>query len=120
MTLKECYSIIGGDYDGVITRLRGERLVRKFTLKFLDDKSMELFKTSMAQQNYAEAFRAAHTIKGVCQNLGFNRLLESSSAMSDALRNGYTPEADALAPRLEADYNETMNAIGEYQRSEGQ
>ena len=88
MTIQECYTALGGDYEDVLARLRSERLVRKFALKFLDDKSYELFCTTMAQKDYEEAFRAVHTIKGVCQNLAFTRLLQSSSQMSDALRHG--------------------------------
>lgn len=116
MTLQECYAVIGGDYEGVTARLRGERLVKKFALKFLDDKSFQLFQDSMAQKNYEEAFRAAHTIKGVCQNLGFTPLLDSSSKMSDALRHGWTPEADALTHQLERDYAATVAAIRAYQQ----
>lgn len=116
MTLQECYAVIGGDYEGVTTRLRGERLVKKFALKFLDDQSYQLFQEAMAQKNYDEAFRAAHTIKGVCQNLGFTRLLDSSSRMSDALRHGWTPEADALTGQLEKDYSATVAAIRSYQK----
>ena len=42
MTLQECYAALGGDYDEVIGRLRSERMVQKFVLRFLDDKSYEL------------------------------------------------------------------------------
>ena len=41
MELKEVYEKIGGDYDDVVRRLMGEKLVRKFLLKFLDDKSYD-------------------------------------------------------------------------------
>lgn len=68
----------------------------------------------MAKKDYAEAFRAAHTIKGVCQNLSFTRLLQSSSQMADALRHGWTPEADALVDKLAQDYQSTMSAIAKY------
>lgn len=116
MTLQQCYAAFGGDYEGVTARLRGERLVKKFVLKFLDDPSYQLFQESMAQKNYGEAFRAAHTIKGICQNLGFTRLLDSSSQMSDALRQGWTPRADELTAQLEADYTSTRAAIQTYQK----
>ncbi len=113
MTLQECYAVIGGNYEEVTARLRSERLVRKFALKFLNDKSYELLLTSMAEKNYEEAFRAAHTIKGVCQNLSFSRLLESSSQLSEALRHGWTPEADALVSQVEEDYRITVEGIQE-------
>ena len=115
MTLQECYAAMGGDYDDVMSRLRSERLVQKFVLRFLEDKSYELLCTSMESGNYAEAFRAAHTIKGVCQNLAFDRLLASSSQLSEALRNGYTPEADGLADQGKEDYLATAGAIRTFQ-----
>ncbi len=119
MTLQECYTAIGGDYAEVSARLHSERLVKKFVLKFLDDKSYELLCTSMAEKNYDEAFRAAHTIKGVCQNLSFNRLLESSSRLSDALRHGWTPEADTVVEQVKTDYRVTVDAIQEFCRECG-
>ncbi len=120
MTLQECYEALGGDYEEVLARLRSERLVRKFVLKFLNDKSYELFCAMTAEKNVEEAFRAVHTIKGVCQNLGFNRLLQSSSRMADALRHGWTPEADALMGELETDYRITVDAIRQLGEGEEQ
>ena len=36
MTLQECYAALGGNYDDAISRLRSERLVTKFVVKFLE------------------------------------------------------------------------------------
>jgi len=119
MTIQECYTALEGDYADVSARLHSDRLVKKFILKFLDDKSYTLFCTSMAEKNYEEAFRAVHTIKGVCQNLGFTRLLKSSSQLSEALRHGWTPEADVLADVLAADYKMTAAAISEFKKDCG-
>ena len=85
-------------------------------LKFLADGSYDLLTQSMEEENYAEAFRAAHTIKGVCQNLGLTKLLNSSSELAEALRNGFTPEAIPLTERVKADYRQTMAAIQAFQK----
>ena len=119
MTLQECYTALGGNYDDAISRLRSERLVTKFVVKFLDDDSCALLLRSMDAENYEEAFRAAHTIKGVCQNLGLTRLLNSSGQLSEALRHGYTPEADSLAEQVGRDYQDTVGAIRAFQASAG-
>lgn len=116
MTLQECYAALGGNFDGVLGRLRSEALVKKFVLKFLDDPSYDLLCRSMESEDYAEAFRAAHTIKGVCQNLSIDKLQASSSRLCEALRNGYTPEADALAEEVRADYAQTVTAIQAFQK----
>lgn len=116
MTLQECYAAMSGNYEDAIGRLRSERLVRKFVLKFLADGSYDLLRQSLEEKNYEEAFRAAHTIKGVCQNLSMDRLQSSSSRLCEALRNGYTPEADALAEEVAEDYRLTVAAIQAYQK----
>ena len=114
MTLQECYAMLGGDYAEVSSRLPSEKFIQKFVLKFLEDKTYGLLKESWEGGNDGEAFRAAHTIKGMCQNLAFTRLLQSSSALTEALRNGRSPEAPALYERVLADYDETAGAIAAY------
>lgn len=51
MTLQECYAAMGGNYDEVLGRLRSDRLIQKFVLKFVDDGSYQLLLDSMASQN---------------------------------------------------------------------
>lgn len=117
MTLKECYAAMGGDYEEVMGRLRSERLVQKFVLKFLDDGSYRLLCDSLAAGDREEAFRAAHTIKGVCGNLAFNTLLESSEALTESLRDGRPPQPgeEELIQRVEEDYRRTVQAIRTFQ-----
>ena len=115
MTLQECYAAMGGDFEEVKSRLRSERLVEKFALKFLADPSYDTLTATMASQDYEEAFRAAHTIKGVAQNLSFTALYQSASALSEALRGGFTPEAPQLAQQVAADYAQTVEAIRTFQ-----
>lgn len=116
MTLQECYAAMGGDYADVIGRLRSERLVQKFVLKFLNDGSYDLLCRSMEAKDYEEAFRAAHTIKGVCQNLSITRLQDSSSQLCEALRSGYSPEAETLMRKTAEDYRQTVDAIQTFQK----
>ena len=117
MTLKECYAALGGDYDEAMGRLRSEKLVQKFVLKFLNDGSYGLLCGSLASGDRDEAFRAAHPIRGVCANLAFNALLESSEALTEALRDGKPPQPgeDELVARVKADYERTAQAIRAYQ-----
>lgn len=119
MTLQECYRAMGGDYEDVISRLRSERLVQKFVLKFLDDGSYELLCASIEEKNFNEAFRAAHTLKGMCQNLGFARLAASSGRLTEALRHGWTPEADRILPQVTEDYRQIVAAVHTFQQGLG-
>ena len=75
--------------------------------------------SSAAAADWQEAFRAAHTIKGVCQNLGFSRLYESSSELSEAMRDGKPLADPALLERVKEDYAATAGAIRALQEALG-
>ena len=121
MTLRECYAAMGGNYDEVMGRLRSEKLVQKFVLKFLNDGSYRLLRDSLDAGDRDEAFRAAHTIKGVCANLAFNALLASSERLTEALRDGKPaqPGEEELVRRVEEDYGRTVQAIRAFQEGAG-
>lgn len=76
MTLKECYDALGGNYEDTVRRLYNEKLVEKFLFKFEEDPSFENLKKALEEEDLETAFRAAHTLKGVAQNMGFDNLAE--------------------------------------------
>lgn len=114
MTLRDFYKKIGSDYDAVVALMGGsERIVDKFVRKFPNDTSAaELFR-SFEEKDYKTAFRMAHTLKGVCLNLGFVRLRESSSALTEALRNTVADNAPELLENVRRDYDEVIDALRE-------
>lgn len=119
MNLQECYQAFGGDYEDTMRRMGMERLLQKFMLKFLDDKSFEELCNSMEQKNYEEAFRAAHTLKGLCLNLGFKTLAESSSNLTEALRSQNFEESQLaeimkMLEQVKRDYEMTVSVITEF------
>lgn len=116
MNLRDCYIDFGGDYDEVLERLRREQTVQKFVFKFLDDKSYKLFERSMDNKDYVEALRAVHTLKGICQNLSFTKLYESSTRITEALKENDFNKAIALMPQLSNDYYRIINVIEEYKQ----
>ena len=111
MTVKECYEQMGADYEGVLGRLRSEVLIKKFAKKFLDDGSFQSLKDNLAQGNGEEAFRAAHTLKGVCLNLGFDELYEVSAEITEKLRGKETAGSEDMFQKVEEKYQKTVNAI---------
>lgn len=115
MTLSECYAALGGSYDRVLDRMRSERLVEKFLLRFPQDGSYALLEQALARGDGDEAFRGAHTLKGVCQNLGLDRLYTSSAALCEALRGGMGADAPELFRQVKEDYARTLSAIEAYQ-----
>ena len=117
MNLKDCYIKFGGDFDEVLGRLRREETVQKFAFKFLDDKSFSLFESSIGSKDYEDALRAVHTLKGICQNLSFTRLFESSSLVTNALKENDWNKAVDMMPKLSKDYYETINVIRDFKNS---
>ena len=111
MTVKECYELMGGDYEGVLSRLPGDNFIKKFAIKFLADPSFDNLDKALKEKNLEEAFRAAHTLKGVCQNLGFDDLFKVSSAITEVLRSGTMDGCDAMFKDVEEQYHRTADAI---------
>ena len=123
MTIQECYQKLGGDYAQVEKRLPGIHLIRRFIAKFLDDGSYPELCRAMEQGQTEEAFRAAHTLKGVSANLGFDRLTASSGELTELLRgrtDGIPTEAVPLLDIVRQDYELTADAIRAYLNSDGQ
>lgn len=114
MTIKECYQQFGGDFDEVKKRLPNETLIKKFITKFLDDSSFSDLQIAMKEGSRERAFRAAHTLKGVCSNLSMNRLTLSASKLTELLRpeaEAIPAGADVLFEEVRRDYELTVSAI---------
>lgn len=114
MTLRECYEIIGGDYDAVYQRMMKKvSLITMFSKIFLDDGRYKSLKDNLSAGNIEEAFRAAHTLKGVAQNLAFDPLYKPSSDLAEILRGGSTDGAEELMETITEEYEKTVAAIRE-------
>ena len=104
MPIEQCYSAIESNYEEVLGRFAGNKmLVEKFARKFLDDPSYQTLVDTMDKADYEEAFRAAHTLKGVCANLGFTQLFKVSSDLTEELRE--------LLEKVSSEYKKTVDAI---------
>lgn len=111
MNINECYQAMGADYEEVFGRLRSERLITKFVLKFPGDPSFSQLQSTLEEKNVEEAFRAAHTLKDVAQNLGFTPLYEATATLTEVLRAGNLPEDDNMMNAVAKEYERTVAAI---------
>lgn len=116
MTIRECYEAMGSDFDGVLRRLGSEAIISKFAVKFLNDPSFPELKSAMQDKRAEDAFRAAHTLKGVCLNLGFDRLHKVSSELTEQLRDRTFEGTDELYKLVEEEYAKTISALSEFSR----
>ena len=117
MDIEECYEQLGGNYADVSTRLPSRGLIEKFIGKFLEDKSFDTLCQQFECGNREEAFRAVHTLKGICANLSFSRLLDSTVRLTEELRpntSAISDKAIALFEDVRRDYEITVDAIHRY------
>lgn len=115
MTTKECYEKIGANYDEAIGRMMKDERILKFVGMFLRDTSFAELKAAMESENYDEAFRMAHTLKGVCQNLSFTALYEPAQEITESLREKTRDVelAKSLLPKVTEQYERTTAGINE-------
>lgn len=116
MTIKECYEAMGGDYEDVLKRLMNEARIQKFALMFKKDPSMSQLTQAMDAGDVETAFRAAHTLKGICANLGFKSLFEVSYEITEALRAGDMEQAKVMWPDVQACYARVENALNQLEQ----
>jgi HPt (histidine-containing phosphotransfer) domain-containing protein len=118
MTVKECYTKLEGDYEGVLSRLMKDALVSRFLLMFLDDKEHTAFHEALDAGDYPTAFRAVHTLKGACLNLGFTKLAGFADVLTETLRNGAPSEdISGMIGDLDAQYALTQSVIKEFKEN---
>lgn len=110
MNVQTFYEKIGGNYAETMGRLMTEERILRFVRKFPADGSFNALKDALARSSQEEAFRAAHTLKGVAQNLGFTALYERASAVTEVLRGG-SMDVTAFISDLESVYRLTVESI---------
>lgn len=120
MTIKDVYTTIGADYEDATERLCSDRLITKFSLMFLRDHSFADLKKAMEKEAYEEGFRAAHTLKGVCQNLAFTGLYKKTDELTEILRPGREDrreryDLDEMLEKIEEEYQYIIKTLNAFQ-----
>lgn len=88
----------GTDVETVLKRFMGnEAMYIKFVKKFLEDKSYHELLENITKRDYEEAFKSAHTLKGVTANLGIEPVRAAASQITELLRNKPAEEVDVAS-----------------------
>ena len=111
MTVQEFYEEVGGDYNYIVSRLKTEDRIIKFAGMFARDESYKTLVEALDAQDVDTAFRAAHTMKGMCQNMAFTRLLRSSQDITELLRAKDLESAKDMLSKVTEDYNLVIDGI---------
>ena len=116
MSLEVFYASVDGDYDGVKSRLLTEERISKCVNLFFSDPTYQNLVANLDSGNMKEAFRAAHTLKGVTRDLGLTRIADPASELADALRpdeNGnpaHPEKANEIMTEVSAAYKKAVEA----------
>ena len=111
MTIKQWYQAMGADCGEMSQRGASEAMIRKFAVKFPEDKSFAELTKALEQGDVETAFRAAHTIKGLCLTLGFSHLTAPASELTELLRAGRLDGSEVLYGQLAQAYNRTVELL---------
>lgn len=91
----------GIDYAGAMDRFGGnEALYRRLAVKFLDDQHIEALEKALEASDIEQAFREAHSLKGIVGNLSFTNLYRASCLISEELREGNLAAAQEIMKPL--------------------
>lgn len=107
----------GADVQSTLRRFMGkEELYLKFLKKFPEDQNYQKLGESLEAGNYEEAFRNAHTLKGVAANLGLVPVQTVVSGLVEELRNKSAeevdvPKANAMLQDLKKEYEKFVEII---------
>ena len=111
MDVDEFYRRTRGSLQKAREYLKDEDTVITFLYMFKKDESFAVLKASMESEEWDAAFRAAHTLKGICLTLGMTCMYDSASALTAELKAGRTKEALRLFRDLEELYRITIKEI---------
>lgn len=120
MTVQEVYGRLGADYSEIVCRMGNEERVKRFVLKLPQDDSFLRLCGAMTQGDAGEAFREAHTLKGIGLNLGLTNIADKAMLLTEELRAGViNTEAERLFAEFAESYDETIRYIGMLSDAEG-
>ena len=115
MSIQECYSNLGGDFEEVCKRLINEKMVTYFTLKFPTDKSMKLLLEAVEAGDIEGSFRNVHTLKGVAATLGYRELYNVTFELTEQLRPRLKTADPELLDRVVKEYDRTIGIIKDFE-----
>ncbi len=87
----------GISYTVGLERFAGKTAIyEKYLRQFMDDPNFSKLENEMQREDYAEAFKTAHALKGVIGTLSIDKLFGIFCKLVDALRGNDTEKAQKL------------------------
>ena len=113
--LKKSLEDYGADYKTTLARfMNNEQIYLRILQKFPQDDTLQKLGQALQDGDYANAFNAAHTLKGVTGNLGLTPLYEAVCAIVEPLRAGKVHEDLAARYQLiQEEYQKFLDLLAQ-------
>lgn len=109
----------GMDWEDAKERFLGdEELILKFEMKMLKDNSMNELTKALEEKDAGEAFKAAHTLKGVAANLSLKAIEKPVHDITEILRKGELSGTDDEYEKIKEKYDELMAILEKHEGEE--
>lgn len=109
--IEDFYKKINGNYEEAISRMQNDERIMKYLKFFLMDESYKQLENAIENGNCEEAFRGAHTLKGVCQNMAFTELSLVVVQITEELRAKNFEKAKTTFPKVSQEYKKVIEEI---------
>ncbi len=109
--IEEFYKKINGNYEEAISRMKNDERIIKFLKFFLMDESYKQLEQAIDNGSCDDAFRGAHTLKGVCKNMAFTELSLVVERITEELRAKEFEKAKTTFPKVSEEYKKVIEEI---------
>ncbi len=111
--IEEFYKKINGNYELAISRMQNDERIKKYLNFFLIDESYKQLEEAIKNRDCESAFRGAHTLKGVCQNMAFTELSEVVEQITEELRAKQFEKAKETFSIVSLKYQKVIDEINQ-------
>ena len=109
--IQEFYEKINGNYEVALSRMQNDERIKKYLNFFLMDESYKVLEEGINSNDCEAAFRGAHTLKGVCQNMAFTALSTATEQITEELRAKDIEKAKLTFKKVEEEYKKVIDEI---------
>ncbi len=112
---KEKLQAYGVNLDSALNRfMENEQFYERILSKFPMDENFALMEKSLKENNISQAFRHAHTLKGLAATLDLTNLSTILNPITEQLRAGETEGIQELFTQLKVEYEQICELIIEH------
>ncbi|NCC01845.1 MAG: Hpt domain-containing protein [Clostridia bacterium] len=115
----EILNKLGAETADALERfLDDKEMYLKYVRNFPEEPSMEALKEAVEKEDYVQAEKSVHALKGIVNNLGFLPLADATYDMLGELRDGNIQDALDAYEDVKEQYDKFCNAIKTWRDTE--